>query len=144
MKKPLAAKKQELWESDDSHYESEQLSPEVSSFIYQQIAEFEPFVTPDTLISVVAKDPRKLAPKLEAEGRPMSLKDLRKMYRIAIVLQENQAEITEEALAPDIFTAIREAKEKLVVRLTKIQDEVISNSDRQSEINEAFQNRKLH
>jgi hypothetical protein len=30
---------------------------EIQSYIYQQIAEFEPFITPETLVMVIARDP---------------------------------------------------------------------------------------
>jgi hypothetical protein len=35
-------------------------SPEIRSFIYQQIVDFENFVTPETKVAVMAKDPLKL------------------------------------------------------------------------------------
>lgn len=119
-------------------------NPEVKSFIYQQLSELEPFLTETTQISVVSRDPRQLALQLEAEGRPIETKDLKKMYRIEISLTEEGAEIKEEALEKDIFEAVKKAKEKLLLKLTEIQDEVMSNSDRQEQINMALSNTQLH
>ena len=43
----------------DLEKQLEAMEPEVKAFIYQTIIEFEPFITPSTLISVIAKDPKK-------------------------------------------------------------------------------------
>ncbi|MFN9067282.1 MAG: hypothetical protein ACK5V3_08650, partial [Bdellovibrionales bacterium] len=43
-------------------------NPEIRSFVYQQILEFEPYVTPQTVVAVIARDPMKLAQKMEAAG----------------------------------------------------------------------------
>jgi hypothetical protein len=51
-------------------------SPEIRSFIYQQIVDFENFVTPETKVAVMAKDPLKLQAKLEAEGQIVTRKEL--------------------------------------------------------------------
>lgn len=118
--------------------------PEVNSYIYQQLGELEPFVTDTTSVSVVAKDPKKLALQLETEGISIPMKDLKKMYRIAIVLREDDTEIQAEGLNLDIFEAIKQAKTKLIARLAEIQDEVLSNSDRQDQINQALLNTQLH
>lgn len=118
--------------------------PEVKSFIYQQIMEFEPYVTPQTVVAVLARDPRKLAIQLETEGRPVPPAELKKMYRIAIVLKEGDTKIQEEALHSDVYTAISMAKDKLILRLAEIQDQVITNQERVSQINSALQNNQLH
>ncbi|MBX3032998.1 MAG: hypothetical protein KF865_03670 [Bdellovibrionaceae bacterium] len=118
--------------------------PEVKSYIYQQISEFEPYVTPETVVAVVARDPRKLALQLETDGRPIPANELKNMFRIAIVLREGDTQIQEEGLHSDVFEAIRQAKEKLLQRLSDIQDQVISNGDRMAQINEALQNTQLH
>lgn len=118
--------------------------PEVKSYIYQQIMEFENYVTPQTVVAVLARDPKKLAIQLETDGKSVPMAELRKMYRIAIVLKEGDTSIQEEALDADVFTAIRLAKEKLLVRLGAIQDQVISNQDRMSQINTALSNPQLH
>jgi len=119
-------------------------NPEVKSFIYQQIVELQSFVTDKTVVSVIAKDPSKLALQLETEGRPLPLKELKKMYRIAIILREEDAEVQEEAFHPNIFEAIKLAKEKLIEKLIEIQDTVESTSDRQDQINHALNNTQLH
>jgi len=118
--------------------------PEVKSYVYQQIMEFEPYVTPQTVVAVLARDPKKLALQLETDGRPMAPADLKKMFRIAIVLKEGDSQLQEEALHADVFTAIRMAKEKLLSKLSEIQDQVISNQERTQQINSALANTQLH
>jgi ribosome-associated translation inhibitor RaiA len=119
-------------------------NPEVKSYILQQIAELQNFVTASTIVSVVLKDPERLAIQLETEGRAIPLKKLKKMYRIAIVLREEDTELHEEGLDRNIFVAIRQAKDKLLATLSDIQDKVLSNSDRQDQINQALQNNQVH
>lgn len=118
--------------------------PEVKSYVYQQIMEFEPYVTPQTVVAVLARDPKKLAIQLETEGRSMPAAELKKMFRIAIVLKEGDSQLQEEALHADVFTAIRMAKEKLLEKLSAIQDQVISNQERTQQINSALSNTQLH
>jgi ribosome-associated translation inhibitor RaiA len=118
--------------------------PEVKSYIYQQIAELEAFVTEDTIVSVIARDPRKLAIQLETDGKEIPLDKLRKMHRVAIVLKEGDTQIQEEGLHENVFEAIRAAKNALLQRLAAIQDQVITNQDRMAQINDALQNNQLH
>ena len=119
-------------------------NPEVKSFIYQQIADFEPFVTPQTVVTVVARDPKKLALQYETEGRDFSVADLKKLYRIAIVLKEDDTSVSAEGVHEDIFQAIKLAKENLLQQLIEIQDSVISQQDRIIEINHYLQHPVLH
>jgi len=119
-------------------------NPEIRSFIYQQIVDFEPYVTPQTTVAVMVKDPMKLQVQLETEGKDISKKQLAKMYRIAIVLKEDETKITEEALHADIFEAIKLAKAKLIKKLEMIQDHVISQQDRIQQINDALANPHIH
>lgn len=119
-------------------------NPEVKSFIYQQIAEFEPFVTPQTIVAVVARDPKKLAIQYEADGKDFSKEELRKLYRIAIVLKESDATIEAEGVHEDIFQAIKLAKENVIKKLEEIQDSVVSQQDRIMEINHYLQHPVLH
>jgi hypothetical protein len=118
--------------------------PEVKSFIYQQIVDFEPYVTPDTVVAVVARDPRKLQIQLETEGRDVAPSELRKMHRIAIVLTEGDTSIEEEGLHENLYDAIRSAKTSLLNKLSEIQDSVVSNSERVDQINQALANTQLH
>lgn len=119
-------------------------NPEVKSFIYQQIAEFEGFVTPQTVVAVVARDPKKLALQYETDGKDFSAKELKKLHRIAIVLSEAGSKIEEEGVHEDIFEAIRLAKENLLKKLIAIQDSVVSQQDRLVEINHYLQHPVLH
>ena len=119
-------------------------NPEVKSFIYQQIADLEGFVTPETVVSVVARDPLKLALQYETEGKEFSRKDLKKLYRIGIVLSEAGAKVEADGLHADIFEAIKMAKLNLLKELITIQDSVISNQARLIEINHYLQHPVLH
>ena len=119
-------------------------SPEVKSFIYQQIMEFEPYVTPQTVVAVLAKNPSKLALQFETDQKEFDPQELKKMYRIAIVLSEADTRIEAEGLHADIFQAIKLAKENLLKKLVVIQDSIVSQQDRLMEINHFLQNPVLH
>ncbi|HRO68321.1 MAG TPA: hypothetical protein PL182_12200 [Pseudobdellovibrionaceae bacterium] len=118
--------------------------PEVKSYIYQQLSEFEPYVSPETVVAVVSRDPRKLMLQFEAEGKETTKEELSKLFRIAIVLKEGDTQIQEEGLHENVFEAIRLAKQSLLKKLEMIQDSVISNQDRMAQINDALQNHQLH
>ena len=115
-------------------------NPEIRSFVYQQILEFEPYVTPQTIVAVIAKDPLKMSSQLIAQGQEISKQELSKMYRIAITLKEDGSQIREEALHADVFEAIKMAKQKLIQKLEAIQEHVLSQSDRIEQINQALGN----
>ena len=117
---------------------------EVKSYIYQQIMEFEPYVTSDTVVAVIARDPKKLMLQLESEGKTDLIEKLPKMYRIAIILKEGDTKIQDEGLSEDIFEAIRIAKDKLLIRLQDIQDTIMSKSERLQQIQNALQNPQVH
>lgn len=119
-------------------------SPEVKSYIYQQIMEFEPYVTPQTVVAVVAKNPKKLALQYEADGKEVDLEDLASHFRISISLKEGDAKITAEGVDKDIFTAIRLAKDHLLEKLQAIQDNVVSQQERNMAIHHALQNTMIH
>lgn len=122
-----------------SQFDIENLSAETKSYIYQTIQEFEPFTTPNTLVSVTAKDPLKLIPTLEAEGKAFDTKALKTKYRIAISLSEDGSKVEEEAVADSLIEAIHFAKEKLMKVLSEIQDNAISSQDRTIQINSVLQ-----
>lgn len=122
----------------------DEVDPEVKSYICQVLMDLEPFTTPETLITVTAKDPLKLISQFEAEGIEYKKSSLKKMHRISICLEEDGAKIQDEALHEDIFSAIRLAKEKLVKTLEEIQDNMISNQDRHAQINTALKNTGVH
>ena len=108
--------------------------PEVKSFIYQQINEFAPYVTPETLVLVLARDP------LAQQEIEVSADN----YRIAIVLKEDDASIEAEAYSPNIFDAIRLAKESMLSRLTEIQNKVENSQERLNAIKDAGNNSQVH
>ncbi|MEK2689089.1 hypothetical protein [Bdellovibrio sp. GT3] len=119
-------------------------NPEVKSFIYQMINEFDGFVTPETVVTVVARNPKKLALQYETEGKEFDRRDLSKLFRIAIVLTEGDAKVEAEGVHSDIFLAIKLAKDNLMLKLMEIQDSVVSHQDRLVEINHYLQPPVLH
>lgn len=96
-------------------------SPEVKSYIYQQLVDFQPYVTPETLVYVIARNPSE-AP--EGAEDHFELPEEKYKHRIAIILQEGETTIEAEAYHDDIYYAIRLAKDSLLERLTEIEDEV--------------------
>ncbi len=122
----------------------ENVDPEVKSYICQVLMELEPYTTPETVITVTAKDPLKLISKFEADGVEFERTELKKMHRISISMAEDGAKVEEEGLHEDIFMAIRSAKDKIAKTLSEIQDNVISSQDRQSQINTALKNGSVH
>ena len=129
--------------------------PEIKSYIYQQIHDFNPFVTPETLVMVIARDPR-AAYSAEFETRDVddAIYDYEAeeqsalaqgcKFRIAIVLKEGDSAIEAEAFHNDVFEAIKLAKEKLMVRLVEIRDEVESPQERIKAIKEASDDTQIH
>lgn len=130
----------------------ENLGPEVTSYIYQIILEFEPFTTPETVVCVIAKNPLDLI-KFVTPAEPASMGDplvhtehgelpnktvLKKMYRIEISLTEDGHKIQAEGLHESIFEAINSAKNKLIKTLIEIQNDIISNQDRHAQIQQAL------
>ena len=121
--------------------------PEVKSFIYQQILDFNPFVTPETLVMVIARDPKAVyEPEQESHvfSDEVRLSDHQCKYRIAVILKDGETSIECEAFNNDLFDAIRLAKDKLVARLIEIQEELESPQDRMKAIEEARENKLLH
>lgn len=120
------------------------VSPELKSYIYQTIMEFEPFTTPQTIVAVIAKNPLKLINGLEERGVTYDKKELKSMHRISISLAEEGNKIEEEALHEDIYQAIKMAKDKLVKKLCDIQDQVISSTERKIQIDSAVGGGQIH
>lgn len=130
--------------------------PEIKSYIYQQILDFNPFVTPETLVMVVARDPNVAYEKNEdnetddefeldahADIEEEALKHGYK-YRIAIILKDGESALEAEAFSNDVFEAILKAKENLVARLIEIQNEMEKPADRIKAILEATDNTQIH
>jgi ribosome-associated translation inhibitor RaiA len=133
--------------------------PEVKSYIYQQILDFNQFVTPETLVMVVARDPHSLySDDIDEENLSedeLEFLESQKIqeqdevaegynYRIGIVLKDGDSSIEAEAFHDDIFEAIRLAKDKLVARLLEIQEEIESPQERMNAIKEASDNKQIH
>ena len=116
--------------------------PEVTSFIYQQILDFNPFVTPETLVMVIARDPQ--VPVATEDGEYEAIIDHNYRYRIAVVLKDADTSIEAEAFDNNIFEAIRLAKENLLGRLIEIQNEIENPKDRMLAIQQASDNKPVH
>ncbi len=122
---------------------------EVKSYIYQQIMDFNQFVTPDTLVMVIARDPNGVytsqSPDEAVDTEDISQepsKDFK--YRIAVILKDEDTSIESEAYHNDIFEAIRLAKESLMAQLIEIQNELESPQDRMIAIQQASENKPIH
>lgn len=144
--------------------------PEIKSYIYQQIQDFNAFVTPETLVMVIARDPlgRYDQPEAETVATDMEIPhsqinaefddddgdfidedeitdEMRKSrYRIAVVLKDGEHAIEAESFNDDIFEAIRLSKESLIQKLLEIQEEVESPKDRMIAIQQASENKPIH
>jgi ribosome-associated translation inhibitor RaiA len=70
--------------------------------------------------------------------------DSDRQWRISISLNEDGTVIEEEGSAKDIYSALREAKDKLIKHLSDIQDTVVSPSERASQIQWALDKPQLH
>lgn len=119
--------------------------PEVKSFVYQQINEFSPYVTPETNVIVLARDAEDAyADDDHVISSDTDSADNHYPYRIAIVLKEGEATLEAEGFGYDIFDAINAAKEAMLQRLSEIQDEVESPQDRLNAIQQATENTQVH
>lgn len=114
---------------------------EIKSFIYQQIADFNPYVTPDTTILVIARDPSQVDDEAAIDRED---DDHEYKYRIAIILKDEDASIEAEAYHDDIFEAIKMAKEALLSRLAEIQEEMETPQERANAIQQASNNEQVH
>lgn len=112
---------------------------EIQSYIYQQIADFENFVTPETLVLVLAKDPKEKHEELEDDADVTP-----KNHRVAIILKEGDTSLESEAYDDDIYIAIKLAKTALLDRLIEIQEEMESPQDRLQAIQHASTNEQIH
>lgn len=131
--------------------------PEIKSFVYQQIQDFSLFVTPETLVMVIARNPNGNYKKLDQlKNIDTDLdedpnideelsEDLRsKKFRIAIILKDGEHSIESESFNDNIYEAIRTAKEMLVGQLVQIQNEIESPQDRIKAIQQASDIKILH
>ena len=114
---------------------------EIKSFIHQQIHDFEPFITPETTILVIARDP--LLKENETEDETVTTHPIA-AHRIVIILKEDDSSIEAEEFHDDIFEAIRLAKENLVVQLLAIQNEIENSQERLEAIQMASGSNQIH
>lgn len=122
-------------------------SPEIKSFIYQQILDFDPFITPETVILVIARDPNRIESDSTSDlldDEQLDAAEKAKQHRIAIILKEDDSSIEAEAFHDDIYEAIKLAKEKLVADLVEIQNEVENPNERLKAIQQAGNTSQVH
>ncbi|MBC7465597.1 MAG: hypothetical protein H7256_06350 [Bdellovibrio sp.] len=123
-------------------------SPEIKSFIYQQILDFDPFVTSETVILVLARDPHRIESETDSlemtDDEKIEADKKRNLHRIAIILKENDSSIEAEAFHENIYEAIKLAKEKLVTELIEIQNEIENPTERLNAIQQAGNASQIH
>lgn len=119
-------------------------NPEVKSFIHQMTVDFLPFVTPTTVISVVAKDATLLHKKLKKSGKSVSKEKLAEYHRIQLSLIDQGTSISAEGLDKNIFVAMKKAKDKMVAHLAQIQNSVMTEQERVAQMRQAQQPRITH
>jgi ribosome-associated translation inhibitor RaiA len=124
----------------DSRLNIDETSPEVKSFICQQVQDFESFMTPKSIINVVSK---KITYHKNKKKLLSSTHNENPIYKVIISITENSSILEEEAVSSNIFEAIAMAKTKLYNTLLRIQDEVISLEDREAQLLKA-KNSTLH
>ncbi len=122
--------------------QNENNNNEVQSFIYQQIADFEPFITPETLVMVIARDPYQTDE--DSASNPCVTNEQSQTHRIAIILKEDDATIEAEACHTDIFEAIKFAKQSLLEKLIKIKEEIEDPKERLQVIEQVRTNGQIH
>lgn len=120
------------------------VGPEVKSYIYQLLTEFEPFTTEDTTVSVIAKDPLGLLKNEDLTDSLPSRSELKKIYRISMSLKEDDTKIEAEGWDADIYIALRKAKDALLAKLIEIQDKVMNNQERIQQIHHARNGTTVH
>lgn len=122
-----------------SQLDLEDLGPEVKSYIYQVLTEFEPYTTEDTMVMVIAKDPLKIRSSDVIVGEiPKSRKKLAKMYRLCIRISEDGEKLEAEGIDADIFVALRKASDSLLKTLAAIHDTMVDSKERNQQIREAL------
>ncbi len=115
---------------------------EIKSYINQQILDFEPFITPDTTILVIARDPALKDQEENEIENPAVVKNC--AHRIVIILKEDDSSIEAEAFHDNIFAAIKLAKDKLVEDLLAIQNEMENSQERLNAIQQAGRADQIH
>ena len=124
MSRSAAARTQKI--SSFAEVELLENSPEVKSYIYQQLVDFQPFVTPNTMVYVIARNPEEIP---EDADEDFELPEDNYRHRIAIILKEGETQIEAEAYHDDIYFAIKLAKDNLLSRLSEIEFEVDEDPD---------------
>ncbi len=109
---------------------------ELRAYIYQQLAEFQPYVTAETVIEVIADDSAEWLERQLQNGEAVDRDGIKGKFLIRIVLIDGGSKLQGTGVATDVYSAIRVSKENLLKLLIDIQEKVISTKDRLMEIHE--------
>lgn len=131
-------------DEQNSNFGFFETSPEVRSFIYQQLVDLEPYLSASTQVNVITKNPLGLVVHLESEGIDIPKSKLKKMHRVAIIITDEGAKLEAEGLHEDLIEAVIVAKKKLLSQLGEIQDSVQTQQERVAEINHALAAANIH
>ena len=97
------------------------------AYIYQQLVDFEPFLTPHTSLII--------------EHHRLQEKN----HCVRIILMEGEAQIEAEAKGLHVFDALQSAKQHLLLHLQKVQETVINSKERDIQIHHIlFNSGTLH
>ena len=86
------------------------------AYIYQQLMDFEPFLTPHTALMIE---------HYRVRG---------KNHSVRIILIEGEVQLESEGKGLHVFDAVQTAKKHLILHLQKIQETVINSEERDSQI----------
>ncbi len=100
---------------------------EVRSFVYQQMVDFQTFVSPETVLT----------------AHPIKAKKTGR-YRVALQLHDGENSIKSMGEDKNIFEAIRKAKVQMIKHLVAVQDAIMSSQDRVEQVNDVLANTHLH
>ena len=105
--------------------------PSVKAYMHQKGAELGQFVTSQTMILWMGQDLFK--DSTNEFG-----------YKIVLVLKDGTAEIRESGVSKDIYQAIDRAHTKMLAKLHRIQEQVLSQEERMNQIQAALGNVHVH
>ncbi len=105
--------------------------PSIKAYMHQKGSELGQFVTPQTEVVWLSEDLFKQSTNEYG-------------YRIELVLREGEAQIRQAGVSKDIYSAIDRAQRKMLEKLLKIQEQVLSQEDRMNQIQAALTTQIVH
>lgn len=110
------------------------LNGDERAFIHQQTEKIQEFIDADSQLEM----------KVDLLEQQNSKNKKRKMYMVTLTLKEGGTQILAKSRQGDFFSALSQASDRLMGALHQIQNEVMTNSERQLEIKNAFDSKYLH